>query len=396
MLVNRKAFVIASAALMAVALPRAVHADNNENQPAQQQSQDQQNANVAGTIQSYRDVNVDGSEHFRVRVKESDGQTKSVDLGNCDRCSDLIDNLEQGDQFTATGQTQKVDGKQVFIADRASVDGKSYTLSQADKEPGESENQPNHSGESRDNQANASNQQDNKKQESQKPAAVLLLDERMVFVGEGDLNRHLILAKEDLTLGDPRTAAGELRVAADRIDLYANASHGNRQAADALNQSRQDLQRLADQIGKNSNGVKPKEIDDAAAQAQAALAKYYDDQIQSREAKDRPIETGYDLQAAAIHAREAMVWSDKNVSDHAAKSIHSAMKTADDLLSGNQKAGGDAQQVAQSLNQKIDQLDKSLDQSQAKPASAKMSPDQGNKAEEHSDSGNQQSGHPGA
>jgi hypothetical protein len=383
MSVNRKAIVIASAALMAVTLPSAVRADDNGTQPLQQQqkqeSQDQQNAKVAGTVQSYRDVNVDGSEHFRVRVKESDGQTKSVDLGDCNRCSDLIDHLEQGDQITASGQTQKVDGKQVFIADRASVDGKSYTLAQAAKESGEGGNLQSERDESRGSQANAGNQPDNKNQQSQKPAAVLLLDERMVFVGEGDLNRHLILAKEDLTLGDPRTAAGELRVAADRIDLYANASHGHNQAADLLNRSREDLQNLAKQISQNSSAVKPREIDDAAAQAQAALAKYYDEQIQSREAKDRPIETGYDLQAAAVHAREAMVWSDENVSDHAARSIDTALKTADDLLSGNQKAGNNAEQVAQNLNRQIDQLDKMLDQSQTKPVSDQMSPDQKNK-----------------
>jgi hypothetical protein len=398
MSVNRKAFVILSSALMAVAVPcvvpGVVRADDHAVQSAQQ-SQDQQNAKVAGTIESYHNVNVDGSEHFRVRVKESNEQTKSVDLGESDRCKDLIDNLEQGDQITASGQIQKIDGKQVVIADRASVDGKSYPLGQADKEERETGNRQNEGDESR-GQANAGDRQSNENQQSQKPAAVLLLDERMVFVGEGDLNRHLILAKEDLSLGDSRSAAGELRVAADRIDLYANASHEKSRAANLLNQSREDLEHLADQIGKNSNSVKPHQIDDAAAQSQAALAKYYDEQIQSREAKDRPIETGYDLQAAAIHTREAMVWSDENVSDHAARSISTAMKTADDLLSGNQKAGGDAQQVAQNLNQQIDQLDQSLDQSRAKAPSARMSPDQKNTGDRQPDSSSQQPNRRGA
>jgi hypothetical protein len=376
MSVHRKAFVIVSSALLAVSLPSVLRADNNPTTPPQQQNQNsqaRQNATVTGTVQSYRDVNLDGNQHFRVRVKESDGQTKSVDLGSCDRCGDLIDNLEQGDQITAYGQLQKVDGKQVFIADRASVDGKSYTLANADKESGEDGSVKNESAQSRGNQPNAGNP---KNQQNQKPGTVLLLDERMVFVGEGDLNRHLILAKEDLRLGDPRTAAGELRVAADRIDLYANASQGHGQAANLLSQSREDLQRLADQIGKNGDSVKPHQIDDAAAQAQVALAKYYDEQPQSRDAKDHPIETGYDLQAAAIHAREAMVWSDENVSDHAARSINTALQTADELLSGNQQAGNDAEKVAQNLNSQIDQLDKVLDQSQAKPASDEMSPDQ--------------------
>jgi hypothetical protein len=399
---------------MAVALPSALRADNNHTQPPPQQNQesqasdeseshplsseksqkpqDRQKATIAGIVQSYRNVNLDGNEHFRVRVKESDGQTKSVDLGNCDQCSDLIDNLEQGDQITAYGQTQKVDGKQVFIADRARVDGKSYSIAQANNEPSDSGNTRNEAEQSRGNQANTGDQQNQQNQQNQKPGTVLLLDERMVFVGEGDLNRHLILAKEDLRLGDPRTAAGELRVAADRIDLYANASQVHGQTANLLNQSRQDLQHLADQIGKNGDSVKPHEIDDAAAEAQVALAKYYDEQPQSRDAKDHPIETGYDLQAAAIHAREAMVWSDENVSDHAARSINTALQTADELLSGNQQAGNDAEKVAQSLNRQIDQLD----QSKAKPSAAKVSPDQENRKDQNPDRGNQQPDRGGA
>jgi hypothetical protein len=110
MLVKRKTFIIASAALMAVAVPGVLLADNNPTQSMQQNGQnnqgsqsdrDQQNEKVSGTVQSYHDVNVDGATHFRVRVKESNGQTKSVDLGECARCSDLVDNLEQGDQITA-------------------------------------------------------------------------------------------------------------------------------------------------------------------------------------------------------------------------------------------------------------------------------------------------------
>jgi len=369
MSVNRKAFLIASSALMALALPAALRADDNAAQP-----QHQQNASVAGVVQSYRDVNVDGEQHFRVRVKESNGQTKSVDLGNCDRCSDLIDNLEQGDQITAYGQAQKIDGKPVFVADRASIDGKSYPIAHADHESGESGNDQKESNESPASGANAANHKQQQNMQNTKPATVLLLDERMVFVGEGDLNRHLILAREDLRLGDSRAAAGELRVAADRIGLYANASQDHGSAGNLLSQSRQQLQRLSDQVAKNSSGLKPRQIEDAAAQSQAALASYYGEQIQGRGTKDHPIETGYDLQAAAIHAREAMVWSDENVSDQAAKSIQSALKTADELLSGNEKAASNAEQVAQSLDRQIDQFDKGLD----KPASAKMSADQGN------------------
>jgi hypothetical protein len=392
MLVKRKTFIIASAALMAVAVPGVLLADNNPTQSMQQNGQnnqgsqsdrDQQNEKVSGTVQSYHDVNVDGATHFRVRVKESNGQTKSVDLGECARCSDLVDNLEQGDQITAYGQSQKIDGKPVVVADRASVDGKSYPIDQAgdasaqknDQSRNDNDKNPNQGEKSLNGEATASNQGDQKNDKSQRPSTVLLLDERMVFVGEGDLDRHLIMAKQDLRMGDARAASGELRVAADRIELYADGSHGHSDATKLLDQSRQDLTHLADQIGKNTEGVKPREIDDAAAQAQAALAKYYDEQIQNDGAKDRPIETGYNLQAAAVHAREAMVWSNANVSDHAARTVQTAFKAADELLSGDQKAGSDAEKVAENLDHQIDQFDKEHEQSQANSGSSEMKSD---------------------
>ncbi len=375
--------VVALAALGLISLPIAVFADNNpqngqhqnssqqdnrENRQSQddqqntsQDSQDRTAGSKSGSVLVYREVNVDGTQHFRVRLKTSGGSVETVDLGPSNQNQDLINNIEQGDHITVQGQSQKINGKQVFVANQARVEGKTYEIAQANGENG-----PEHK------QGESDSEQANNPQNSNNPGTVVLLDERFVFLDEGNLNRHLILAKENLRMGDTQAAAGELRVAAQQLDLYANATQGRAQTSQSVKSSQQELDRLADQISKDQGKVQPEEIAQAAARAQLAIAKFYDDRIESAKGGNKSLEAGYALQAAATHTREALMWSGENVPADAAHCVHQAMKTADELISGNPQPKHDATQVAQALSRQIDQIDQQLGQSEAQPAGARL------------------------
>ena len=300
----------------------------------------------------YREVNVDGTPHFRVRLQTSGNSVESVDLGPSNRNEDLINNIEQGDHITVQGQSEKINGKQVFVASRARVEGKAYEIAQANGEQG--------SNGAEQNQGQSNGAQANDSQNSNNPSTVVLLDERLVFLDEGNLNRHLILAKENLRMGDKQAAAGELRVAAQQLEVYANSSQGRSETTQAVKSAKQELDRLADQISKDQGNIQPEEIAQSAARAQLAIAKFYDDRVQNEKGGSRSLEAGYALQAATTHTREALMWSGENVPADAAHCIHQAMKTADELISGNQQPTHDATQNAQNLERQIDQIDQQV------------------------------------
>jgi hypothetical protein len=388
-------FVVALASLGLMTLPVAAFANSNTQNDQQQTSADRQsgqtnrqneqsqeneqtssqnsqdrNQSQSGTVLIYRDVNSNGEQHFRVRLQTGANSVETVDLGPSDQNQDLIDNIEQGDHINVQGQMQKIDGKHVFVADRARVDGKSYAISETNGEQASNNSEQNQSEPNTGTKANAS-------QHSKGPNTLVLLDERFVFLDEGNLNRHLILAKEDLRMGDTQSAAGELRVAAQQLDLYANGSNGRADTGELIKTARQDLDRLADQISKGQGNVQPDEIGQAAARAQLAIAKFYDDRNQNEQGASKSLEAGYALQAAAMHTREALMWSGENVPPDAAHSVRQALRTADQLISGNKQPAHDATQAAQNLGQQIDQISQQIGENQAQPASERLPAEKG-------------------
>jgi hypothetical protein len=84
-------------------------------------------------VQSYREVNVNGARHFRIRLETQNGNTQSVGLGPSSQSQRLIDNIEEGEHISVQGQTQSMNGKTVFSAQRAKVNGKTYSIAQSEK-----------------------------------------------------------------------------------------------------------------------------------------------------------------------------------------------------------------------------------------------------------------------
>jgi hypothetical protein len=185
-------------------------------------------------------------------------------------------------------------------------------------------------------------------------------------------------------MGDRRAAEGELLVAAERLGLYTNGQ-GGKQATEELSSARQDLRQLAEQIGRESSKVSPRDIDQAASRAQSAMAMLFADRVQNEKGSERAIEAGYDLQSAAIHAREALLWTDQNVPDKTAHFIRQAMQTADDLITGNSQSSRKADQIEQTLARDITQIDKQDEESQAQPAGEQTPGKQSQKASENAD-----------
>jgi hypothetical protein len=380
----RFAYLLASAALLVLALPQALWATNPQSgqQNQQQRQQDEQQATSSnaqdeqqtdtlnGQVLTYREVNINGTTHFRARVQTGKDSVESVDFGPSDRNQDLINSVEQGDHVRVEGQAQKINGKTVFVASRAQLNGKSYELSEAAGEPtARSSEQENQTG-----QTNARQHQGNATPGARQPEAEILLDQRFVFVNEGNLNRHLVLAKLDSNAGDTQGAAGELRVAADRLSLYANSAQERGEARTALESSRQELEKLAAQINRSGKSQQSTDLDPAAARAQLAMAKFFDEQLPNH--RQQPIEYGYDLRAAATHTRDAVLWSGQTPPSHTMRSIRQAMQTADELISTQQQPQN-ATQVAQDLQRQISQIDREVGETEnAQPASARQQPDQ--------------------
>lgn len=388
----RTRYLILSAAIVGLALPTALLAnDSSDARGNQEQSQQQlgssDNANengqqnqgsqasengpmqFTGTVQNYRQIDENGTPEFRIRLQTAEGGLKTIDLGAPKDNQDLIDNIEQGDHISVRGTLVDMDGKHVIVAESARVNGQTYAVDQGNvqQNPSEAKGESNtQTGQSNspEDQADA---QANSGRNQRSPGARIMLDESVVFLNEGDLNRHLILAQQAINSGDHRLAAGELRVAANRIGLYSHAPGISNDARQALDSSQRELEQLADEVHKSGN-VQEKDITQAASRAQLALAKYFDARIRSEMGRSDDVVAGYALAAAATHEREALLWSDQRPDSQTRREIHEAMKTADALIAGNN--AGNVDQVADNLEHQIDQVDQQLGQGQQQPQPA--------------------------
>ena len=349
---------------------------HQQSQDKNSQAQRDRNA-LSGTIQSYREVAVNGTQHFRIRLQTQNGNTQSVDLGPLSQNQRLVDSLEQGDHISVQGRTESLNGKNVFCAQRVKLNGETYLIAQSKRAHSSDDSESASAGE----QGQQSGQSQQNAQGQQRP--MVYYDQQMIFVTPSDLSRHLIVATEELQMGQNKEAAAELRVAADRIGVYAAAEKMQKNVTQDLARSHKELLSLADKISRGGDQQQEQQeqqeqsqlqqLDQAAIHAQLAMAKYFDNQFRADKGNSHWIEAGYDLQAAATHARQALMWTNENSSTSMVRSIRQALRTADQMISGNgQQESQNASQIAQNLSRQIDQIGQQADEGSAQPASARQ------------------------
>jgi hypothetical protein len=241
----------------------------------------------------------------------------------------------------------------------------------------------------------------------QAPEGFVLIEERFVAVTANEPQNHFLRAHEYLTKNDPRGAAGEIRIAAEYMDMQASRDQG---------QSKQQLARAADELRKTADQLAPRQQGDhhqaenqtsgqsgqqsarqsaqhaggqspgqsgqassdqpqqqqqlmqAFARADHALAEHFAEQAKSEIGSHKAIMAGHDVQAAADSLNAAFVWSGQQKPEEKAQTaITDARRLAEQLLMAEgQSSSGQAQ--GQSA-------------AEAQQAAAKTGPGQANQAQ---------------
>jgi hypothetical protein len=214
------------------------------------------------------------------------------------------------------------------------------------------------------------------------PEGFVLIEERFVAVTANEPQNHFLRAHEYLTKNDPRAAAGEVRIAAEYMDMQASRDQG--QAKQQLTQAADELRKSADQLAPRQHGdhhhaqnqtsgqtgqqsaqqsaqqtggqasaqsgqgsVQPQQqqqLMQAFARADHALAEHFAEQAKSEIGSHKAIMAGHDVRAAADSLNAAFVWSGKQKPDEKAQTaITDAQRLADQLLMPEGQSSGQAQ-----------------------------------------------------
>ena len=142
---------------------------------------------------------------------------------------------------------------------------------------------------------------------------------------------------ELLSQGKNRAAAGQLRVAAAYLDMQA--SRGQGQQDQQLDQSAQDLRHQAKQIINQNGQVQQKEqqhLTQCFAKADQALASHLQSLAKNEFQNNKQVMAGHDLLTAADSLSSAYVWSGQQPAQQATNAISNAHFTAERLLAADQ------------------------------------------------------------
>jgi hypothetical protein len=217
--------------------------------------------------------------------------------------------------------------------------------------------------------------------QQQSPPGFVLIEERYVYLTASEPQNHFLRAGQLWAAGNDRAAAGEVRVAADYLDMQSSQAQGKskqsltsaaqklRDAAKTLRpasktsaQQGQQQQQQASGNNGNSDGLsdqdrqmqqkirqEARELTDAFAGADYALAEHFQDRAQDSLQKKTPVVAGHELGASADALTAAFAWAGEQPSQDTLKAISQARQIADRLLSG-ENAAGEAQTASASTS----------------------------------------------
>ena len=186
-------------------------------------------------------------------------------------------------------------------------------------------------------------------QRQQAPEGFVLIEERVIVLTANEPQNHFLRAGDLFLAGNSRAAAGEVRMAANYLDMQA--SRASEDAKKQLSSAAQELRGAAKQLqerpaqsaeqqgqaqGQNRQQAgqqqdqrqdqrqeqaqrqqrmqqqmqgQAKELLDAFAKANYALAQHFQSKAQAAVEKSRPVIAGHELTAAADSLVAAMAWT---------------------------------------------------------------------------------------
>jgi hypothetical protein len=236
-----------------------------------------------------------------------------------------------------------------------------------------------------ENQSGARAMQQNQ-QSQQAPQGFVLLDERVVYLLANQPQQHFAAAVQKLQQKETQSAAAELRIAANYIDMQASRATGQfQQDRQALSQASQQLNQLADQVQKGKINS-PDQLTNTFAKSNLALAKLFQAKSENDLQSNKYDMAGHALQNAALSFRQALVWSKQQPPRETMDVINNARKVASNLQSermamasqSSKSSSGSSQssgaQPSGSQSARSEQSQSGNLSSQAQTASGNMNP----------------------
>jgi hypothetical protein len=182
----------------------------------------------------------------------------------------------------------------------------------------------------------------------------------IVVVQEGVLiplidqpERHFQMASRDFARGDRTRAAAEIRVGAALLKLEAGRHDATNKIG--LEDAATHLDDLAAGVAERT--VKsPKELNDAFARADLALARHYNEMAKASTAQNEHGKTGYWLEGAADSVEDAAEWSGQKLAAGGRSTVNNARSLGAKLEGGAKWTADEVGKGVSDLGSEIESL----------------------------------------
>jgi len=165
---------------------------------------------------------------------------------------------------------------------------------------------------------------------------------------------HFRMASRYFAKGDRNQAAAQIRVGAAMVKLEAGRNNAtNKTGLDAAAKGLDDVA-----AGVTSGSVKsPKDLNDAFARADLALARHYHEMAKESEARNEHGNTGYWLQGTADSLGDSAHWSGRELAKAGSASVNDARSLGLKLEGGAQWTAAEVKKSVSDLGSEINSLD---------------------------------------
>jgi len=166
--------------------------------------------------------------------------------------------------------------------------------------------------------------------------------------------QHFKMASRYFAKGDRNQAAAQIRVGAAMVKLEAGRHDATNKTG--LDDAAKHLDDVA--AGVSSGSVKSaKDLNDAFARADMALARHYHEMAKESEAQNEHGSTGYWLQGTADSLEDSAHWSGRKLAEAGNASVNGARSLGLKLESGTQWTADEVKKSVSDLGNEIDSLD---------------------------------------
>lgn len=202
--------------------------------------------------------------------------------------------------------------------------------------------------------------------QSKAPEGYLLVDEEVWLVVDDESEEHFHRAHESFLKKDLKKAAAHIRKGAAFLKL--EAGRATEEGKNLMEESGHELAKLAEDV-EHGTITSVKRLDEAFARAHQALAHHHHLKAKeswTNQAEQAARKVGQDLQAAAVHFDQGLIWAGHKAEAAGAKTMKGTR-----LLAGKMMKGADW--VADEVGKGIEDVGEEIEKFGKKIAPAKAS-----------------------